>query len=1278
MQKIVLKASGLFTYPNDLSMVPPGSMLIGDNVVIDREGIIEPRRGFNLVEGTLGEDPNSRANQLLQFGNYVLAHYGPLGSPTTMAFYATDINITGTVSAGSPIISDIVSVANLYVGQFISQEIETQQFNGNAALGTNTLTNVVSDVALIVGYGIGGFGIPLNTTITGLSGTGPYIVTMSNNATANASGLIFTSTNANILAFPSDTKIISIGTNSITVSSDALQTSRTQTFPSTAVTTGTNGTITLTNHGFSNGQSLEFSNPGTLPGGILASTEYFAVNVTPNTFSLSINSNGSPVLDLTTQGSGTNTVTQRAFIDCFGWIDYSGTINQPDASDKVRSVQTSGNLYITTSQGIQKLDSITSNFVQAGAPDGLDGTAVLDPLPTGFMASNTQVAYRIVWGYKDLNNNLILGVPSQRIIVANPATSTTKNVDLKITIPSEITTNFFFQAYRSGFSADANSEPNDELALVYEANPSITDISNKFVTFTDVTPESLRTGATLYTSPSQQGITQSNNQPPFARDISFFKGSTFYSNTKTKQNFQLSLLAVSGSYSVSGDTTSVSGDTPTTVRNLTSSITATSTLGSNVLTSVSSTDNLTVGQVISNNTCIPDGTTITSVGSGTITISNNATAAGGSVTFNLTITGLFVGQTISGTGIPANSQVIQVYNPFTTIGDIPPSTDPNPNIIINILNISSFLIGQPISGTGIPTNSVVSAIDITNSKLTISNACTGAGTVGATLTAGNGVQISAAATSTNTSETITFQNGSHGVEIGDTITIASITYTAATSENIASKTFKIYAQGSPAQNINDTSLSLIRVINQTTSPTPTIYAYYLSASNTLPGQILFKERIYGGGIFNLTASSLSAGAAFSPVLPVSGTSIASTNDVFQNGLYYSKTQQPEAVPTLNFVQVGSSNSAILRCIPLRDSLFILKDEGIYRLTGTDPTNFTIDLFDSTTKIKSAESAVSLNNVIYMLSEYGVVTVSDTGVTVVSRAIEDKMLDLFEQDSNKAATLTFGISYETERKYIMFCISNSADITPTQAFVYNTFTNTWTRWVLNQTSGIVHPQLDILFLGNSNANTVNEERKLRTYTDYVDNSFDVNIISYADNSIVLDNTSNVTIGDVLWQTPGRFSLVTAINTSTSTVTVKDIISSWTLGASAILQGIASTIQFVPMTADNPGAMKQFRETTCIFLTPQFHNLTLGFDTDLSTNTENLTLTGQYGLLWGLFPWGTVPWGGVVKPIPIRTYVPLQKQRCSQLNLTISHQEAYAFYRLTGVSFIHNDPSERVGI
>jgi hypothetical protein len=1267
-QTLNLKAAGLYTFPNQISEVPPGGLFVANNVVIDREGVLEPRRGYFKLPGVLGVDSMNRAAKSFAFGSNILSHYGDLNSPDTLAFYAPEVEIAGVETSSSTTLSGLTSVDGLYVGQYIVEETLQQTFVANVTLGSNTLTNVSSNQGIYVGQTIGGYGIPASTTITAITGTTTFTVTMSQNALATLTGGIFTASNSNLFGFTGDVTISAIGSTTITLSNNATRSSRTISFTTTDVDVSAD-TITLGNHGLLDGQPIQFSSTVTLPAPLVANTQYYVSG--SSTFTIKVSAtDGGEAIDLTTQGSGAHTLTVRNRLQAYGWIDYSGSYSPPDSTSRMRSVQANSNLYLTSSAGILKLDSFTATPTPAGAPPGLDVTAVLAPEASGFMASNTQVAYRVLWGIKDANSNLILGVPSQRALVANNGENT-KDVELTITIPTEVTTSYFFQVYRSGFSSDAETEPDDEMSLIYEANPSSGEITAKSLTITDRTPESLRTGATLYTSPSQEGIGQANDAPPFSKDVTLFKGSTFYANTRSKQNVTLTILSVSGQFSIKGDTTTVSADTPTTIKNLAYTVTGDTTSGLNTITNVSDVSNLSIGQGISGSG-IPTGSVITEIVSSTsIKINNTATATASTVTLTLEIVGVLVGQIVSGTGIPVNTTVTQVYEAVSATGD----TSSGSAVLTNLsISASSFALGQPVTGTGIPAGTVVLSNTTGVNSITLSKNASATGTA-VTLSFGSGIQISNAATATNSATTLTFKNGNNGIQVDDIITIDGVAYTAKLVENIASKQFKVFSQGTPSQNIADTANSLVRVVNRTTSPTPGVYAYYQSGFSSLPGKILFKERSLGGSVFYITASG--HGSAYSPNLPTSGNTVFSSSDTYANGLYFSKTNQPEAVPLTNFTRVGTANAPILRVIPLRDSLFIFKGDGIFRLTGEDPSSFRVDLFDSTSKLLAAESAVPLNNQIFALIQSGVVIVSDTSVEAVSRYIEDKFLDIFEQNLSKVENLSFGISYESDRKYILFTITSAADTTPTQAYVWNTFTQTWTRWVLSKTCGIVHPLEDVLYLGDANISQFFVERKDRLYTDYVDDSFDLTLTAVDGNTLTLDSVTDVSVGDVMWQTSGRFSLVTDVDSTTSTVTVKDSITSWTLGSIVVLEGIDSRIEYAPQTAKNPGAMKQFREATLLFQIPFFTNFTIGFDTDLSGDTETNTLSGQSGSLWGFFNWGEVPWGGSVKPLSLRTYVPQQKQRCSLLNVTLEHNEAYSFYRLNGISLISNDLSERVG-
>ena len=1269
-QQINLKARGLSSFPNQISGdAPEGSLSQADNVVIDRDGVLEPRRGFNTLPGSLGSTPADVANQLFRYSSSVISHYGPIDAPDTLAFYAPTTTISGIQSSSinPTIITNLNSIVGLYVGQYVHGEIVEQAFTGDIVTASNTITNVLSTTGLFAGQTVGGLGIPNAATISTITGSGPFTVTMSTAATFTHTNASFIASNRNILGLTSSAKILTVNPTNIVLDQAATTSSRTLAFVTADI--GTN-LINYPINGLVDGDAVQFTTTGTLPTGLVVGTEYYIINADDSLFQLSLSFNGGAVTFTQIGSSGNHTLHVRNYLDCSGWIDYTGTYSKPSYDAKIRSVEANNNVYFTTSTGIQKLDSLTSTIIPSGVPKGLDGFATLNASVSGFMDTDVQVAYRIIWGYKDLNKNLILGVPSQRIVIANTS-GDTKDVDLNITIPKGITVNYFFQAYRSGFSANANSEPNDEMALVYEANPSAVNITAGFVAFPDQTPETLRNGAKIYTAPSQEGILQSNEPPPLAKDVCLFKGSVFYANTQSKQNTTLSILAVSGQFDFTADLVTPPADTPTTVRNP-----------------------------------------------------------------SVDINSLQIGQLITGiVGIQPLTILIQIYNTLTSNGNTYSSF-----LVDGLLSTATLKVGQLVTGAGIDLNTTIATILPGGTSIKLSKIATLTSGSPVPLTFHEGFQISLPATVAGT-QTLTAKNGTSGIQLDDTITIDRTTFTAKLVENITNKEFQIFALGSPAQNIADTALSLIRVINRTPPPVPSFDAYYTSNFDSLPGEMNFEERVFGGGTFYITANTALAGQAYSPNLPAAlGTTVASENDQYSNGLYFSKTQQPEAVPLLNFTKVGSADAAILRIIPLRDSLFVLKEDGVFRLTGENPASFRVDLYDSTCQILSAESAVSLNNLIFMLSKYGIVMLSDTKIEVISRPIEDKILDLFEVDADKAKLLSFGIAYESDRKYIFSCVTSNDDQYATQAYVYNTFTTTWTRWVHSQTCGLVHPKFDLIYTGSGITNTFDVERKSRSYTDYTDSSFLVDLLTVVGTTTATSNTitgvtnssyfeinqplsgigipdnarivaipdsttlvinmpctltntttlfldggktiipsalTDIVLGDVFWQTDGRYSIITDINPDTGTITVRDFIDNWVLGSSSILKAFESNVKYIPQTAKNPGTLKQFRETTLLFQIAYFNQLNIGFDTDLSSGTTYVPLSGLYGSQFGRFPFGMIPWGGTPKPFPLRTYPPQQKQRCSLMIISLQHREAYSFYRLNGLSFICNGLSERVG-
>jgi hypothetical protein len=738
------------------------------------------------------------------------------------------------------------------------------------------------------------------------------------------------------------------------------------------------------------------------------------------------------------------------YYDGTGWTAFSGTYENPDDDfARMRFSQSSGNLYFTTSNGVRVLDNIAGPVYSTGMPQGLDGSGATSGA-SGFMDNNTQVAYRIVWGSKDSNNNLYLGAPSQRIIVAN-SSGGARDVSLTFTIPAGITTSDFYQIYRSPLSASSTTEPNDEMQLVYENNPSGAQITAKSITHTDSTPVTLM-GAALYTNASQEGLSEANYQPPLANDICEFKGFMFFGNVQDIENLTINLLSVSGT----------------------------------------------------------------------------------------------------------------------------------------------------------------------------------------------------------------------GLVVDDTITINSVTYTAKATETVASAQFKVTTSGTPAQNIADTSLSLVKVINQYTSNT-SIYAYYESGYGDLPGIIRLEKRDLSAASFTVSVSRAAAWDI--------GTG-ESANDNYINGLMWSKNQQPEHVPYSHLEFIGSRNYAIRRIIALRDSLFILKDDGVYRLTGSGGS-WSLDPLDTSTKIIAPDSAVVVNNQIFCLSDQGVVAISDVGVEVKSRPIENKIQDLISANYSNLKTLSFGVNYETDRKYILFTISSSSDTSCTQAFVYNTFTNAWTTWEKSVVHGFVNVADDKLYLASAGSENVYQERKDFTFTDFVDEELSgFNIISHNGPMVYLDTVQGVEIGDIIYQSSTVYDIIIDIDVPTKRCETANK-TGFANSSCTILKAIECELEFSNQPEDNAGVMKHFQEIAWLFRDKSFNNGTTSFYTDISGGYSETEIAGSFGAdLWGGFTWGSVPWGGIQRPSPIRVFIPREKSRGSLLSIKLKIRNAYAKWSLNGCSMQFEYVSERM--
>ena len=336
----------------------------------------------------------------------------------------------------------------------------------------------------------------------------------------------------------------------------------------------------------------------------------------------------------------------------------------------------------------------------------------------------------------------------------------------------------------------------------------------------------------------------------------------------------------------------------------------------------------------------------------------------------------------------------------------------------------------------------------------------------------------------------------------------------------------------------------------------------------------------------------------------------------------------------------------------------------------------MDLLDDTALLIGPETPALINNQIMALTTQGVVAVSDSGVSILSRPIEADILPLFGSALSTVKTYAYGIGYETDRKYILSLPGVSTDTKCTQSYIYNTFTNAWTRWTLDTYCGAVNASDDKLYLGFDTKNTLTKERKAYDFSDYVDYHSEETISSVPSTYVLtVSNTSNMAVGDMLYQSATVFGFITAVNTQAGTVTVAEEVS-WTVAAVSLYKAISIAVKWVANTAGNPGALKQYPEIALLFKQSFNGDATCTFSSDMAPGEITVSVAGTDLGLWGIGPWGEFPWGGEDNKAPIRVAVPRQQQRCSQLSVEFAHSYAYANWQLAGMSLVFNQGGTRI--
>jgi hypothetical protein len=531
------------------------------------------------------------------------------------------------------------------------------------------------------------------------------------------------------------------------------------------------------------------------------------------------------------------------------------------------------------------------------------------------------------------------------------------------------------------------------------------------------------------------------------------------------------------------------------------------------------------------------------------------------------------------------------------------------------------------------------------------------------------------------------------------------------------------SSSSIAVQIETTARSLVKAINR--RPTGRHYANYRSGPEDAPGFISVEQRDFPdnplNSALNLSTVNSLSGNPFNPPLTTSGLNAPSVFEV--NNIYVSKFGEADAVPLVNFFPVGTKSSGFLQAIALEDAVIFIKEDGVFRLTGETINEFSISTVDPTNFGLSARGAARIAGTIIGLTNQGICEITPSGVTVLSRRIDDAVQKVvgnfrFSSQTDTIGTMSLkyavSVGFEPGRLWLLSIPTDNGS-TPAQTYIYNVVNQTWSTTEQVFSSLAMGPQ-DRIYCGNSE-----KVKVLRRYSDRIDYSREY-CIAYAssdssDSSIVYFQLgagpySTPKAGDIivydgkishiasLEYTDGnwRAQMMAATNIPTTSTTTY------------LYEAYTSTVRLAPFHAGQVGRAKQFSQMTLSTRQFSISRLSIDFQTNyflasdatdwyVNNILDEAAVEGSgpvvvtYG--WGNGPWGLLPWGAPSDPspvslagqsvfldlgtqpsVPLRTYVPLSAQRSAFIQPVLTHAEAGEPMLIQSVSWCVRGYGEKI--
>ena len=467
------------------------------------------------------------------------------------------------------------------------------------------------------------------------------------------------------------------------------------------------------------------------------------------------------------------------------------------------------------------------------------------------------------------------------------------------------------------------------------------------------------------------------------------------------------------------------------------------------------------------------------------------------------------------------------------------------------------------------------------------------------------------------------------------------------------------SSGTVSQRIEFAARFIVDNINQASNLTGTT-AYYSSGAYDPPGIITIEANNLSDPVFTVQAPNSATGDLFVPNLTGAYASVA---NIYKNRVQFSIDGLPYAFPLTNTLAVGAEEDAILRIVALRDSIFVFKEDGLWKITGRGP--FYVEQLNATCFLVAPDSIAVVDNTIFGITSQGVVAVSEGGVDTISIPIDDTFKALTTVALSQTRIFSRAVAREanTELK-VYFSVPTDEDSEyADQTFEWNVATETWWRRPYGFPAGYTD-RFGRLVLAPyaEDANTaVRVERSTGTGADYVTDSYSdvgsqtAEILGFTSRGVLVSDALTISAGEVLVdpvnenRTAGILAVVPRTDGTQELVLNRP--TTFELNEEPDVRlGVAVDIEWNTEVGSSPTVMKQWSETSVLFQEQHYGPFPMTFTGD--------GYESRYG---------TVQAFANNEPF-VRAWVPFDLQRSSKLNVRMQRQSPAEYMRILGMNAI----------